>query len=116
MNDNVVLDKSYKFALHVVRLYQTLTDDRREYVLSKALLSDGTNIGAYVESAQEAESRDGFAREISLALQKAGRTKFWLNLLHDGRLLSDEDHQEALDECLELKRLLGSIIKKTRSN
>jgi four helix bundle protein len=116
VSENIVLDKSYKFALHVVRLYQMLVDEKREYVLSKNLLSDGVNIGAYVEAAQETESRSAFAHEISIALQRAGRTKYWLNLLHDGRFLSEEDYRKALDECLELKRLLGAIIKKTRNS
>jgi len=115
MSENIALDKSYKFALNIVGIYRKLCDEKHEYVLSKALLGDGTNVGAYVESAQEAESRDGFAREISIALQKAGRTKFWLNLLHDGHYIDSDEHHRALEECLELKRLLGSILKKTRS-
>jgi four helix bundle protein len=114
MSENVVLAKSYRFALHIAELYKHLTDVKHEYVLSKGLLSDGTNVGAYVEAAQEAESRAGFAREISIALQKAGRTKFWLSLLHDARFLDDADYQAALEECLELKRLLGSILKSSK--
>src|SRR5262249_12289225 len=80
---------------------------KREFVLSKNLLADGTNVGAYVESAQETESRAAFAHEMSIALQKAGRTKFWLNLIHDGRFIDDEEYQKAYVECLEIKRLLG---------
>lgn len=114
MAENTVLTKSYHFALHIAELYKHLTDVKHEYVLSKGLLSDGTNVGAYIESAQEAESRAGFAREISIALQKAGRTKFWLNLLHDARFIEDAEYESALEECLELKRLLGSILKSSR--
>ncbi len=54
MGENVVLEKSYKFALHVVQLYRTLNEVKHEYVISKAFVNDGTQIGAYVESAQEA--------------------------------------------------------------
>ena len=114
MSDNLVLEKSYKFALRIVRLYRKLTEEKHEYVLSKAMLSDGTNVGAYVESAQEAESRDSFGRDMSTALNKAGRTKYWLNVLHDGGFLDDEDFQPAYDDCLELKRLLGKITKTTK--
>jgi four helix bundle protein len=114
MSENIVLDKSYKFALHIVDLYRKLTEEKREYILSKSLLSDGTNVGAYVESAQETESRAAFAHEMSIALQKAGRTKFWLNLMHDGRFIEDDDYKKAYEDCLEIKRLLGSIVKKTR--
>lgn len=112
--DNIALEKSYRFALRIVPLYRKLTDEKHEYVLSKALLNDGTNIGAYLESAQEAESRDGFIREISLALQRAARTKFWLNVLHDGGFLTAADYEPVYEDCLELKRLLGSIIKTSR--
>jgi hypothetical protein len=60
MKENAVLEKSYKFALHTVELFRRLTDERHEYVLSKNLLNDGTNIGAYIESAQETENGSGF--------------------------------------------------------
>src|SRR5215510_5700421 len=98
MSENIVLEKSYKFALHIVELYRKLTEERHEYVLSKNMLNDGTNVGAYIESAQETESRAGFAHEMSIALQKAGRTKYWLNVLHGGRFLDDEDYQKAYEE------------------
>src|SRR5215813_4556066 len=111
MSENIVLEKSYKFALHIVELYRNLTEEKREYVLSKNLLSDGTNVGAYVESAQETESRAAFAHEMGIALQKAGRTKYWLNLLNDGRFIEEQEYQKAYEECLEIKRLLGSIVK-----
>lgn len=116
MSENIVLEKSYKFALRIVGLYRKLAEERHEYVLSKNLLSDGTNIGAYIESAQETEARAGFSHEMSIALQKASRTKYWLNVLHDGRFLDDEDYQTAYEECAEIRRLLGRIVKTTRGN
>lgn len=116
MGENVVLDKSYKFALHTVQLYRKLNEVKHEYVISKAFVSDGTQIGAYIESAQEAPTRDGFWREMNVALQKAGRTKYWLNLLRDGGYLDDVEHQQALAECEELKRLLGKITQTTKHN
>lgn len=114
MSDNIVLEKSYKFALRIVRLYRKLTEEKHEYVLSKALLSDGTNVGAYIESAQEAEPNGGFWREMNTALLKAARTQYWLNVLHDGGFLDDTDFQPAYDDCQELKRLLGRITKTSK--
>ena len=52
---------------------------------------------------------------MKTALAKAGRTKFWLNVLHDGGFLDDADFQPAYDECLELKRMLGKITNSTKS-
>lgn len=54
MHDNLVLERSYKFALRIVRLYKYLCDEKHEYILSKQLLTAGTYIGAYIKAAQEA--------------------------------------------------------------
>jgi len=66
MAENIVLEKSYKFALRVVKLYKYLTEVRKEFVVSKRLLADGTDLGAHVKAAQEAEGRGGFIHEMSL--------------------------------------------------
>ncbi len=116
MTENIVLEKAYKFALLIVELYRKLTEEKHEYVISKNMVNDGTNIGAYIESAQETESRADFAHEMRIALQRAGRTKYWLNVLHGGRFLGDEDYQTAFEKCAEIRRLLGSIVKKTRGS
>jgi hypothetical protein len=71
MGENIVLEKSYKFALRVVKLYKYLIEVRKEFVISKRLLADGTDLGAHVKAAQEAEGRSGFIHEMSAVLKKA---------------------------------------------
>ena len=51
MKDNIVLDKSFDFAVRIVRLYQYLCDEKKEYILSKQLLRSGTSIGANINEA-----------------------------------------------------------------
>jgi hypothetical protein len=70
MAENIVLEKSYRLALRVVKLYKYLTEVRKECVISKRLLADGTDLGAHVKAAQEAEGRGGFIHEMSAAPQK----------------------------------------------
>ncbi|HEY6401730.1 MAG TPA: hypothetical protein VI479_10000 [Blastocatellia bacterium] len=60
MAENVILEKSYTFALRTVRLYKYLTEAKKEYIISKRLLADGTDLGAHVKAAQEADGRSGF--------------------------------------------------------
>ena len=76
MSENIVLDKSYKFALRIVKLYKYLSEEKKEFVMSKSLLSRGTAIGASIKSAQEAESRVVFASEMGVALRNASATEF----------------------------------------
>lgn len=110
-----MLDKSYKFALRTVKLYKHLTESKKEYVLSKRLLSDGTDLGAHVKAAQEAENKAGFLHEMSVALQKSSRTDFWLQLLHESDFLDQREFDSINADNQELFGLLTAIVKTSRS-
>lgn len=114
MSENIVLDKSYKFALRIVKLFNYLTDEKKEFVLSKALLTAGTNVGAHVKAAQEAESKPDFYHEMNMALKNASKTEYWLQLLRDGEFLDEKQFDSIHKDCEELIRLTKSITRPTR--
>ena len=64
MRDNILVDKSFKFAVRAVKLYQYLCDEKKEYVLSKQLLRSGTSIGANVNEAQAGQSKNDFVQSL----------------------------------------------------
>jgi four helix bundle protein len=114
MSENIVLEKSYKFALRIVKLYKYLIEARKEFVLSKQMLLSGTNVGARVKAAQEAESRTSFFREMNAALQHASKCEFWLQLLRDGEFLEDKEFNSIHTDCVELIKLTKKITEPTR--
>ncbi|MDJ0509824.1 MAG: four helix bundle protein [Crocosphaera sp.] len=79
--NNLVREKSFAFALRIVELYQYLTTQKKEYVLSKQLLRSGTAIGALVRESEHAESRADFIHKLSIALKEANESDYWLELL-----------------------------------
>jgi len=81
MKENVVLTKSFDFAVRVVNLYKYLVSEKKEYVLSKQLLRSGTSIGALVREAQHTESNADFIHKFSISLKEANETEYWLLLL-----------------------------------
>ncbi|NOT61125.1 MAG: four helix bundle protein [Acidobacteria bacterium] len=111
MTDNPVLTQSYAFALRVVRLYKYLTDEKKEFVMSKALLAAGTQIGARVKAAQEAEGFSNFIHEMKVALQRASETEYWLELLRDSDYLETKQYDSIHPDCVELMKLLTAITK-----
>lgn len=113
MEENIVLDKSYKFALRIVKLYKYLTEEKKEFIMSKQVLLAGTQLGEHVKTAQEAESNSVFYQEFSIALRKATATEFWLQLLHDGGYLEADHFESISQDCIELKKLTKSIAKST---
>jgi len=115
MKTNVLKEKSYAFAVRMIKLYQHLAAERKEFVLSKQVLRSGTSIGANIEEAYQGESRSDFIHKLSIANKEAFETHYWLRLLRDGVILDENIARSLLDECDELQRMLVSAIKTAKS-
>jgi four helix bundle protein len=108
---NVVQEKSYAFALRMVRMYQHLTEQRKEFVLSKQVLRSGTSLGANVEEAIGGQSDRDFLAKFNIAYKEARETHYWLRLLRDSGYLTETDAASMIADFEELLKLTGSIIK-----
>lgn len=113
--DNILLPKSYKFALRTINLYKFLSEQKKEFVLSKQLLRSGTAIGALIKEGEHAQSRADFLNKLNVALKEANETEYWLRLLKDSNVLSEKEFTSIYPDCCELIRLLISIIKTLKS-
>ncbi len=113
--DNVVREKSYAFALRVIKVYRFLAEEKREYVLSKQLLRAGTSVGANVEEAVGAQSEKDFAAKLTIAYKEARETHYWIRLLRDSDFLTPNQADSLLGDTDELLRILGSIQKTMKS-
>jgi four helix bundle protein len=112
---NVIQTKSYAFSLHVVRLYQSSASEKKNQIILSQLLRSGTSIAANVEEAIGAQSRRDFYAKLYIAYKEARETHYWLRLLGDSGYLEPKIAVEMLEECNELLRILGSILKTLRS-
>ncbi len=115
MSESVLQEKSYKFALRIVKLSQYLNDEKHEFVLSKKILDSGTSVGVLVEEARQGENRTDFSQKLSIANKEAFKTNFWLRLLRDGGFLNEKQSKSLLDDCEELQKMLISAIKTTKN-
>ena len=118
MSDNIILDKSFEFAIRVVKLYKYLCDDKKEYVLSKQLLRAGTSIGANINEAQAGQSKADFIAKMAIASKEARESKYWIDLLIKTDYLDiNENHVKSLlNDIEEIIKLLTSIVKTSMEN
>ncbi|MCW5905564.1 MAG: four helix bundle protein [Chitinophagaceae bacterium] len=116
MKENVIQQKSFAFAIRVVNAYKYLTEQKREFVLSKQLLRSGTSIGANVEEAIGGQSKKDFIAKISISYKEARETKYWLNLLTATDYLDENLSKSLLDDAEELCKILSSILLTTKQN
>jgi four helix bundle protein len=108
--ENVVRDKSFAFAVRVVRASQHLAGEKKEFVLSKQLLRSGTSVGANVEEALGGQSDADFVSKLSIAYKESRETCYWLRLLHATGYLTESQSQSLLADADELCRLLARIL------
>lgn len=114
MKENAVRDKSFSFALRVVKLAKFLEAKKREFVLSRQVLRSGTSIGALVREAEHAESKADFIHKMNIALKEANETLYWLELLHQGEYIDKQSYQSIASDSEELIKLLIAIVKTSR--
>ena len=116
--NNHILEKSFDFSVRIVNLCKYLQNDKKEYILSKQLIRSGTSIGANVNEAQAAQSKNDFIAKLSIASKEARETKYWLDLLVETDYLPKESQnvKSILEQSNELIKLLTSIIKTTKEN
>jgi len=115
-SENVVLEKSRKFAIRIYNLYKYLCDEKHEFVLAKQLLRSGTSIGANLTEAQYSVSKKEFIVKTKISLKECAETEYWLDLLKDTNLITLNEHTSLINDCKELLRLLISISKTAISN
>ena len=111
MKDNVIALKTLDFAIRIVNMYKYLTEQKKEYVLSKQLLRCGTSIGANTTEAQRAQSKPDFISKMSIALKEAYETDYWLRLLWSTEYIEEKAYKSMRDDNEELISLLMSICK-----
>ncbi|PIB28960.1 four helix bundle protein [Maribacter sp. 4G9] len=116
MGKSILRDKSYGFAILIVRLYQYLQYEKKEYSLGKQLLRSGTAIGALIREAEFAQSRKDFINKMSIALKEANETLYWLDLLKDTDYIDKKIFDEYSKTNKELVAMLVSTIKTSKGN
>ena len=111
MKSNVVVQKSFEFAVRIVNLYKYLTLEQKEYTMSKQLLRCGTSIGANVSEAQRGQSRADFKAKMCIALKEANETEYWLRLLNRTDYIKQSQFDSIYTDADELISLLTAICK-----
>ena len=113
MNIENIKSKSYDFALRITIAYKHLTEEQRDFIISKEVLKSGTAIGVLIGEADRAESASEFTHKINNALKSAVETEYWLRLLLDSDYIEDSREFNAIySDCLELTKLLKTIEEK----
>jgi len=115
MKDNIIATKTYAFALKAIKLYQHLTAEKREFVLSKQFLRAATSIGANVEESVGGQSERDFFMKLNIAYKEARESHYWLRLLKDSEIITTEMANPLIQDVEEIQRILGSSIKTMRA-
>ena len=114
--NSILHTKSKGFALRIIRFYKFLTEEKREFVLSKQLLRSGTSIGANVRESYSAQSQADFIHKLSIALKEADESAYWLELLVESELIDSIMFDSLYNDLKEVSSMLAASIKTAKAN
>lgn len=115
MKENIIVEKSFGFAVKIVKFYQKLVSENKEYILSKQLLRCGTSIGANIEEAVGGISKRDFIAKLQISYKEARETKYWLRLMIETNLIEKKEAEHLITDCDELIRIIVAIIKTSKA-
>ena len=113
-DENVIEQKSIGFAIRIVNLYKFLTKVHHERVMSSQILKSGTSIGANITESLQAQSRADFLSKVNISLKEACETQYWLKILFKTEYINESQYRSLDDDCLEIIKILTSIIKRIK--
>ena len=114
--NNPIAELTKQFALRIVKMYNYLQNDKKEYILSKQVLRSGTSIGANVRESIYAQSRADFISKMSIALKESSETEYWIELLHESGYIDEKTFDSVFDDNSKISATLINIIKKTKES
>ena len=115
MSDNIIERKSFDFAVRIVGLYKHLTQEKKEFVMTKQLLRCGTSIGANVAEAEKGQSKADFNAKMNIAMKEANETYYWLRLLRRTDYLNEKEFLSMEKDIREILAIITAICKKTNT-
>ena len=114
--ESIIADKSFDFALDVIKTYKWLVKEKKEFVLSKQFLRSGTAVGALVREAQNAESKKDFIHKLAIAQKECDETIYWIELLKESQYLEIVLANELIDQSSQLLKMIRSVIMSSKKN
>lgn len=114
MKENIIKEKSFAFAIRIVKLYQYLQDSKKEFFLSKQLLRSGTSVGAMVREAEHSESTNDFVHKLSIAQKEINEVLYWLELLFATEYINKTEYESINNDAVEIIKIITGILKTTK--
>ena len=108
--ENVIREKSFKFAVRAINIYKVLINERKEFIISKQLLRSGTSIGANIREALNAESNADFVHKLAIAQKESDETCYWLELLNETGFINKTEFNSMNNDASALLKIIRSII------
>ncbi len=115
-SENIIRDKSYQFAISIIKLYKLLAEEKKEFVISKQVLKSGTSIGANVEEALGAQSRPDFQHKLAIAYKEARETHYWIRLLRDSTYIDSNVASSFLKDIEDILKIVAKIQLTLKTN
>lgn len=110
MVESILVEKSFNFAVRIVKVYRCLCVEKNEYVLSKQLDRSGTAVGALISEEVFAESKLDFVHKYGIAQKECNETIYLLRLLYATEFITHKEFESLSYDATELIKIITASI------
>jgi four helix bundle protein len=111
-----IYDKSFQFAIDIIKLTKKIKEEQKEYIMSKQLMRSATSVGANIREANNAESKADFIHKLSISQKEADESIYWIELLYATNYINKEEFDSTNTKAVELIKIIKAIIISTKNN
>jgi four helix bundle protein len=115
-NKDILREKSFQFAVRIYKISKFLSEQKKEFIISKQVMRSGTSVGACIREARHGESKADFIHKLSIAQKEAEETHYWIELMQAVDLLNEKEFGSLECDVKEILKLITASIKTAKSN
>ena len=116
MKQNDLLQRTFKFGIDTIKFSRNLPNYPEYRLVRYQLLKACTSIGANYEESQAGSSKKDFRNKVRISLREARESNYWLRIVYALEDIESDDLKRLLQESVELKNILGAILKNSGDN
>lgn len=113
---NELSDRLFNFSVRVIKLLQEIKYNEINRVIIYQLTKSATSSGANYEESQAASSKSDFTNKVNISLKEMRESNYWLRIIKEVEIAPIGETEALIDESIELMKILGKIVSKSRIN
>lgn len=109
-----IKQRTKQLAINIVLFYNDIPKTESSRIIGRQLLRSATSVAANYRATCLARSKRDFFAKISIVVEEADETLFWLEMIRDTNMASKKEVEPLMNETREICKIVTTARKNTK--